>query len=181
MKVIKASIKGVGLGLLMHNPAGMGLGNGGKKVIPTPEVEAAAACYWLDDEKTSLAFPAWNLFRSLVKSAAAYKDGKTSGSRIVAGSVTIEPAMLTFGTKQYAIDTRRAVVVKQGILRSRPLLKDWTLDFDMLVSEEDVSAKFFPVLRAITEDAGRRVGLGDFRVEKNGPFGKFVVTAWEVQ
>lgn len=179
MKVIKARIKGVGLGILLHNPAGMGQSNG-KKVIPTPGQEAAAGCYYMEDGKT-LAIPGWNLFRSLVKSGMSYKDGKVAMSRVIAGGVTIEPAMLSFGTKEYAIDTRRAVVQRQGILRSRPLLKNWTLDFDLLVNEEDVSPKAFPTLRAICEDAGRRVGIGDFRIEKNGPFGKFVVESWEVQ
>ena len=179
MKTIKAKIKGVGLGILLHNPAGMGQSNG-KKVIPTPEQEAAAGCYWTED-KMSVAIPSWNLFRALVKAAGAYKDGKVAMSRIVAGSVAVEPAMLSFGTKEYAIDTRRAVVQRQGILRSRPLLRNWQLEFDLLVNEEDVSPKMFPTLRLICEDAGRRVGIGDFRIDKNGPFGKFVVEAWEVQ
>jgi hypothetical protein len=73
------------------------------------------------------------------------------------------------------------VVQRQGILRSRPLLKNWELDFDLVVNEEDVDPKFIPVLRPICEEAGRRVGLGDFRVEKNGPFGKFEVVSWEVE
>jgi hypothetical protein len=180
VKTIKVKIKGTGMGLLLHNPAGMCASNGGKKVIPTPEQEAKAAAYYLEDGET-LAIPGWNLFRSLVKAAAAFKDGKKSMSRIVAGGVIVEPEMLSFGTKNYAIDTRRAVVQRQGILRSRPLLKDWTLEFDLLINEEDVSAKAFPILRAICEDAGRVVGLGDFRVEKNGPFGKFHVESWEVQ
>lgn len=137
MKTIKAKIKGVGLGVLLHNPAGMGQSNG-KKVIPTAEQEAAAGCYWTED-KTSVAVPSWNLFQALVKAAAAWKDGKTTMSRVVAGGVTVEPPMLSFGTKEYAIDTRRAVVQRQGILRSRPLLKDWQLEFDLLVNEEDVS------------------------------------------
>jgi hypothetical protein len=179
MRIIKAKIKGVGLGILLHNPAGMGQTNG-KRVIPTAEQEAEAGCYWTEDE-SSIGIPSWNLFRALVKAAAAFKDGKTSMSRIIAGGVSVEPAMLSFGTKEYAIDVRRAVVQRQGVLRSRPLLKDWTLSFDLLVSEEDVSAKAFPVLRAICEDAGRRVGIGDFRIEKNGPFGKFVVESWQVQ
>jgi hypothetical protein len=180
MKVIKARIKGAGMGLLLHNPAGMGQSNGGKKVIPTPEQEAKQGCYFMEDGET-LAIPGWNLFRSLVKAAGAFKDGKISMSKVVAGGVTVEPAMLSFGTKTYAIDTRRAVVQRNGILRSRPLLKEWVLDFELLVNEEDVSAKAFPTLRAICEDAGRRVGLGDFRVEKNGPFGKFVIDSWQVQ
>ncbi len=179
MKTIKAKIRGVGLGILLRNPAGMGQTNG-KRVIPTPEQEAAAGCYWTDD-KTSVAIPSWNLFRALVKAAAGYKQGKISMSRIVAGSVAVEPAMLSFGTKEYGIDRRRVVVQKQGILRSRPLLKNWELEFDLLVSEEDVSPTAFPTLRAICEDAGRRVGIGDFRIEKNGPFGKFVVESWQVQ
>lgn len=179
MKTIKAKIRGVGLGVLLHNPAGMGQTNG-KKVIPTPEQEAAAGCYWTED-KASVAIPSWNLFRALVKAAASYKQGKTSMSRVVAGGVVVEPAILSFGTKEYAIDTRRAVVQRQGILRSRPLLKNWQLEFDLLVNEEDVSPTVFPTLRAICEDAGRRVGIGDFRIEKNGPFGKFVVESWQVQ
>jgi len=178
MKTIKARIKGVGLGILLHNPGGMGRSNG-KKVIPTPEQEAEAGCYWTEDKK-SVAFPAWNLFRSLTKAAAAYKTGKVSMSRYVASDVAVEPAMLSFGTKKYAIDTRRAVIQRQGILRSRPLLKDWTLDFDLLVGE-GISVAMFPMLRSICEDAGQRVGIGDFRIEKNGPFGKFVVESWQVQ
>jgi len=180
MRVIKAKIKGAGMGILLHNPAGMGHSNGGKKQIPTPEQEAKKGCYFMDDGET-LAIPGWNLFRSIVKAAAQFKQGRISMSKIVAGGVSVEPAMLSFGTKQYAIDTRRAVVQRAGILRSRPLLKDWSLSFDLLVSEEDVAPQAFPTLRAIVEDAGRRVGLGDFRVEKSGPFGKFTVESWEIK
>lgn len=178
MKTIKAKIKGVGLGILLHSPAGMGQSNG-KKVIPTREQEAAAGCYWMDDKK-SLAFPAWNVSRALVKAAAQFKNGKVPMSRYMASDVVIEPPMLSFGTKEYAIDTRRAVVQRQGILRSRPLLKNWTLEFDLLVGE-GISAAMFPTLRVICEEAGQRVGIGDFRIDKNGPFGKFVVESWEVQ
>jgi hypothetical protein len=180
MKTIKARIKGTGMGILLHNPAGMSAPSNGKKKIPTPEEEAKAGCYFLDDGET-VAIPSWSLFRALVKAAGAFRDGKIYMSKVVAGAVSVEPAMLSFGTTTYQIDTRRAVVQNQGILRSRPLLKDWSLDFDLLVNEEDVSASAFPMLRAICEDAGRRVGLGDFRVEKSGPFGKFSVVSWEVR
>jgi hypothetical protein len=56
MKVIKVKIKGAGMGLLLHNPAGMGAGNGGKKFIPSPEQEAKAAAYYMEDGVT-LAIP----------------------------------------------------------------------------------------------------------------------------
>jgi hypothetical protein len=38
----------------------------------------------------------------------------------------------------------------------------------------------YPMLRNIVEEAGRRIGIGDFRLEKKGPFGKFEVTKWKV-
>ncbi len=183
MKTISVEIEGKGLGILLHNPAGMGQSGTGKRAtsIPTPEAEARAGCYWTEDGK-SLAIPAWNVFRALVNAAAAYKDGRTSGSRIVAAGITVEPPMLSFNTDRYEIDVRRVKLPRGGggILRSRPLLKNWRLSFDLLVNEEDLSPKFFPTLRNITEDCGRTVGLGDFRLATKGPFGKFVVTRWEV-
>ena len=152
MKTIKAKIRGVGLGILLHNPAGMGQSNG-KKVIPTPEQEAAAGCYWTED-KASVAIQSWNLSRALVKAAAQYKNGKTSMSRVVAASVAVEPAMLSFGTKDYGIDTRRAVVQRQGILRSRPLLRTGSLS-STCSSTRKMSARRF------SQHCGRSVRTRD--------------------
>ena len=43
--------------------------------------------------------------------------------------------------------SRRAVVQKQGILRSRPKLNPWTLKFDLLVIDEDIPRDLIPALR----------------------------------
>jgi hypothetical protein len=32
--------------------------------------------------------------------------------------------------------------------------------------------------RKLVDDAGKRIGLGDFRPDRKGPFGKFVVSNW---
>lgn len=37
------------------------------------------------------------------------------------------------------------------------------------------------LLRAIIDDSGKRVGLGDFRPACKGPFGRFVVTNWKAE
>jgi hypothetical protein len=34
-------------------------------------------------------------------------------------------------------------------------------------------------LRRVVDDAGSRVGLLEFRPEKKGPFGRFIVTEWK--
>jgi hypothetical protein len=53
------------------------------------------------------------------------------------------------------------------------------LTFDILVSEEDLPQKTsLEMLKAILAEAGRRIGIGDFRPQKTGPFGKFIVLEW---
>jgi hypothetical protein len=45
-----------------------------------------------------------------------------------------------------------------------------------------VDTDFLPIklFRDLVDAAGKRVGLGDFRPDKKGPFGKFVVVSWVV-
>jgi hypothetical protein len=175
MKTITVTIEGL-KPILLHNPAAMASNKTGKKSIPTPEEEALASCYW-DKEKTTLVFPSWNILRAFVTASRAYKDGKRSVTPFICGSVEIDPAMLPFGTRDYEIDTRRAVVQRQGILRSRARIDEWKLSFTLLVSD-DIPQNANRMLRAIMEEAGRRIGIGDFRLERGGPFGKFAVTEW---
>lgn len=178
MRTIAVTIEGT-TPILLHNPAGMGRGTAGKTAIPTPEVEAEASCYWLDEKKAALAYPADNLKCAMIQTAPQYKAGKQRLTPFVAGSIYIEPPMLSFGTPKYEIDTRRAVVVRQGILRSRARIpKGWRLTFDILV-DDDFPVKELEVLKTILEEAGRRVGVGDYRPARKGWFGKFKVVAWK--
>jgi hypothetical protein len=40
---------------------------------------------------------------------------------------------------------------------------------------------FSPALiRAVIDDAGKKIGLGDYRPSRKGPFGRFVVKTWTV-
>lgn len=177
MQTIAITVEGT-TPILLHNPAGMRPSEAGKSVIPSPQVEAEASCYWLDDKRSALAYPADNLKCAMIQVAPQYKAGKQRLTPFVAGSIYLEPPMLSFGTLKYEIDTRRAVVVRQGILRSRARIdKGWRLSFDMLV-DDDFPVKELDVLKKILEEAGRRVGIGDYRPAKKGWFGKFKVVEW---
>jgi hypothetical protein len=57
------------------------------------------------------------------------------------------------------------------------MFDDWKLTF---TAELDTTILSEKLLRAIIDDAGKRVGLGDFRPATKGPFGRFVVTNWKV-
>jgi hypothetical protein len=58
----------------------------------------------------------------------------------------------------------------------RPKLHDWVLGFSLELDLKMFSPK---TLRLIIDDAGSKVGLGDFRPARKGIFGRFVVTKWE--
>ena len=80
---------------------------------------------------------------------------------------------------RWRVDSRPVVIpsTKGRILAHRPMFDDWSLEFAVQLDETMLGAKF---LRNIIDDAGKRIGLGDFRPACKGPFGRFVVTQWEI-
>lgn len=174
------TIEGVGMGILFNNPAGMVKVKTSKKVNPSAEEQAERSAYWNEDH-TELVFPAWNLRSGLVQAASGLKlpsNKKISLPAIIAGDVEIGPPMLGFGTKEYKVDTRRAVIQRQGILRSRAWLPKWRLilkiSWETSTLEDDFDKITLPELLATL---GERIGIGDFRPMRRGPFGKFRVVS----
>jgi len=173
-------LEGLFPGILLHNPAGMSVAKSAKKSIPTAEEEAEASAYWTEDH-TSLAFPAMNMRSGLVQASAGWKvpsNKKLGLALVVAGDVSIEPYMIPFGTIKYMIDTRRAVIQRQGILRSRALLPKWKLTFEVCWESQHLGTDFpQTILPELLERLGGTIGLGDFRPAKRGPFGRFRVVS----
>ena len=65
---------------------------------------------------------------------------------------------------------------KGRIVRYRPRLNQWKVSFDI---EFDNTLITETQLRRVVDDAGSRVGLLDFRPERKGPFGRFIVIDWK--
>jgi hypothetical protein len=182
MRIVDVTIEGI-RAILLHNPAAMGgEPSNGKRKTQTPKDEAAAGCYWTENGD-SLAFPGLNIYRAMVQAAGGFKAGRLSMTSYIAGGIEVRPEMISFGTKAFEIDTRRAVIQRQGFLRSRAKIPTgWRLKFQLLISEEDLPQKSsLDMLREILEEAGRRIGIGDFRPQKTGPFGKFKIVEWGVR
>ena len=173
--VVSVRIKGLEPGLLMHvfpmvAPA--------KPIQMMTREEAAEFAAYRSPDGNELYVPGVNLQASLV-SAARYSKGKRGASlkSLAAACLRVEPARLLLGTDRYEIDSRGVVIKGMGrVIRHRPWFPEWELSFsvetdDTLLREEQV--------REIVDNAGKRVGLLDFRPEKGGPFGRFLVTQWE--
>ena len=70
-------------------------------------------------------------------------------------------------------DCRSVVVSGKRLMRYRPLFREWSLTAE--VTYDPLVVEAAQVLKSMT-DAGRMVGLGDFRPAKGGSFGRFSVT-----
>lgn len=136
------------------------VGNNGKPMIPQP-----------------------NLFRCLIDAGKYFKAGKnkvtTMKSSLIPACVEIDGVEIPiYHNDPWEIDTRAVRIPATGgrILCYRPKFNDWSLCFTMRLDDEVMTKE---LLREIFDAAGKRIGLGDFRPDCKGPFGKFVVTQWK--
>jgi hypothetical protein len=77
----------------------------------------------------------------------------------------------------FEVDSRAVVIpaTKGRIMRHRPRLNSWGCEFSVEIDADQIDTNL--VLQLITE-GGTKLGLGDYRPEKGGPFGRFQVVSW---
>ncbi len=146
----------------------------------SPLEQATAVLY--TDEKGVIGIPAPNLYRSILDAGKFFKAGKskvtTIKSSLIPACLTIDAMFIPIEHKEpWTVDTRPVRIPATGgrILKNRPCFNDWALSF---VAELDTDIISVSLLREIVDAAGKRIGLGDFRPDCKGPFGKYVVTRW---
>ena len=147
----------------------------------TPREQAEGKLYvGIDDQ---LIIPQPNLFRCLIEGGRFHKIGKTqvttAKSSMLFSCMDIEGVEIPIEHKEpWRVDTRAVRIPSTGgrILAHRPMFDDWALNFVIDLDTEIIGPK---LLRRIIDDAGKRIGLGDFRPATKGPFGRFAVTHWE--
>jgi hypothetical protein len=193
MEIVRLLISGNG-SLLMNNPVSMRgaasdrMERGGKK-IPLPRDEALSKLYVLPSGQL-YAKSDWFREAGLI-AASEVKDpsrkGRATMTRRFASSVFLvtdhcplfrnghngsKPVPITSADTDWEIDTRRVVVQRNGILRSRPKLTDWSCEVQF---EYDPELNQPELILAVMRNAGKYPGVGDYRVGKKGAFGRFTV------
>jgi len=174
MKTVKVTIKGISP-LLMHKFPHVSV-DGIDKMKPHEQAELAA--YRMDSGE--LYIPGVNIQRALVAAAGFSKGkGRASLAKEAAACLLVNEAQCGLGVKGYVLDSRPCVIAatKGRILRHRPRLDDWECTFSLSYDETLLSEA---QVRRIVDDCGTRVGLLDFRPQCRGPFGRFMVTNWEM-
>lgn len=163
--------------LLTHNPAGMQPNANSPKVkkIPTPEDEARTGLY-LDDDG-NYCIPSIAFRSALLNGLKGKKVGRSSAVSVFQAavfnvdeySVLVDPEN-DKPLREYCIDTRRAIVQRNGVLRSRPKFEKWGCYVHL---EVDLDITTPQQVEEALNIAGQVIGVGDFRIEKRGTFGKF--------
>jgi hypothetical protein len=180
LKQITFEVRGIeGSSLLMHSPAGMSKRRDtgiGPKVIPTPEEEAEAGCYRLPSGQLYL--PMTHFRGSILGAASGQKINKKSAKTHFAGGLfALELHAPLYhpetgaALKEYEIDIQRAVVMRAGVSRARACLPQWAalirFQYEPLLLTPEI-------IETTLQLAGAIVGVGDYRPQKGGPYGRYV-------
>lgn len=149
----------------------------------TPREQAEAKLYLNAGGQPVIPQP--NLLRCIIDAGKFFKAGKskvtTQKSSLIPSCVGLNGFEFPIRHRQpWSVDTRpiRNPATGGRRLAHRPRFDDWELDFTMEIDTKDMSER---LVREIVDKAGKAIGLGDFRIDCKGPFGKFVVIKWQVQ
>lgn len=126
--------------------------------------------------------PAIHIISAMKKAGAKFQipgQGKLTFKNLIgSGAVMINPDAIPHKNQAYGIDARPVVVpsTKGRVVRKRPVFNTWRLCFEIEYDASEISAKD---IMEILDYAGRRVGIGDFRPEKGGSFGRFMISGFK--
>jgi hypothetical protein len=175
LELIKIKITGI-FPLLTHSPKGMKREEGIKtKKIPSVEDEVESGIY--RDEKGNICIPSCAFRSSLLNGLKNKKIGKSSAISVFQAAVfNVDELSILINPKTgepietFDIDSRRCIIQRQGIIRNRPRFNEWgcylyvQIDTSILTPEQVVEN---------LNNSGMIIGVGDFRIEKRGPFGRY--------
>lgn len=148
----------------------------------TPREQAEPKRY-ADKDTGELYVPGPNIFAAIIAAGIFHKAGKskltTQKSSLIPAGVQLVELVCPLGSKDWEVDSRSVVIPSTGgrIMCHRPRIDTWKCTFTLEIDETMFSPD---LIRKVIDDAGKKIGLGDYRPARKGPFGRFVVDRWEV-
>lgn len=186
IKTVRVRIEGV-TPLLVHRFGDQAeMSKSTRKIEATntdPREEAKRAAYIAGDG--TYYFSAFAVPRAMAASGANHKMRGTRKTLrfVVPSAVRVNTDTITIlsgdgPAKLFEVDARPVTIpaTKGRVMRYRPRFNQWAAEFEVEIDESQVSIETAHQLLA---EAGRSIGIGDFRPEKSGPFGQFRVVRFE--
>lgn len=149
----------------------------------TPRDAAERVAYRKDDG--TLYHPGAAIARLLREAGGSHKQkgSRRSVKYIVPAAVLVTEDALPLSNGKpltdFEVDSRPVTIpaTKGRIMRHRPRSDEWRIEFGLEIDETVLPAE---TIHQLLVEGGTRIGIGDYRPEKGGPFGRFQVTRWEV-
>lgn len=122
--------------------------------------------------------PSTNIKSTLVEGAKLHKLGSAFNRcvLILSDSLTVKHSGPASKDKMWetpaCVDCRSVKVGMARLMRYRPRLNDWSIAVEVVFDEKMIERA---QILAAAENAGKYIGLGDYRPAKGGPFGRFTV------
>lgn len=137
------------------------------------------------DSEGNYYIPAEHFKQCMIKGAGYVKAKVGAATKsmkgIVAGMWMIKEQKLPFRPFD-EVDTRSAVnrAVKARIITNRPKWNTWETEFTLIIDDDDRSKVTVETISAIIEYGGRYLGVGSYRPEHTGEFGRFRLESLEL-
>jgi len=128
--------------------------------------------------------PSDHFKQSFVKGGATVKgkvgNATKSMKNVVAGMWAIKESQIPF-RRFDEVDTRSAVNqnVKARVIVNRPKWLDWECEFTLTIDDDNTMT--VGMINEIIKNAGRYLGVGSYRPEHTGEFGRFTHTLTELK
>lgn len=167
--------------ILQNNPAKMQAAKKDSlkgKPSYIPEEEAEAAVY--RNERHEIVVPSAGFRSAMFRAATGRKIGKMAANTVISAAVfPVETYCILLGIrsekpiKDYKIHSCRAIVNKQGVIRSRPMIEGWMTDLVLELDTEFMGKDCQKTVEQLLNIAGKVAGIMDWRPEKKGVYGRF--------
>lgn len=114
----------------------------------------------------------------------ARRNMSSTTESLVPALIDIEESFFPFPTLEgggelpWKVDKRRGVNPQTGgaNLIIRPMFEVWSFEVTLSFDEKELTEE---TVKDLVGKAGKRVGLGDYRPARKGPFGKFTIGKWD--
>ena len=154
----------------------------------TPREQAEPKLYRSADGRPMLPGP--NIFRGLIDAGAFHKAGRkqitTQKSSLVPAGIQIDELECFIedpfngGVAAWEVDSRSVVNPSTGgrMMCHRPRFDAWKTSFTLIIDDKMFDHS---IVRLLVDDLGSKIGLGDFRPARKGPFGRSQVSEWNIE
>lgn len=147
--------------------------------ISNPDLIADFHSHTIRESKDRLSYhiPADHFRMSMIEAGKMVK-GKVGGSmksmaNVVAGLFTVNPEHI-YIPKWQTFDKRSAVNrnIKGRVIVIRPRWNEWRAEFNLMVDEDSITSE---TIQSIIEKSGKYIGIGSYRPQNKGQFGRYQI------